>query len=444
MCCFFSSTAFTQTDKLRESRQSIKEHIAEHDFTGAAVAYIASDGQLSYILESARRKGGATIDKQTIFEIGSVTKIFTALALADFISSHKDITLDSKAEPLLPESYQLPEYQGQSVTLRHLVTHTSGLPKIPSNLPASSPNPYSTYGDSLFEAYLNNDSLSRAPGDGFQYSNSGMALVGRVLEHQLQQPFEQIIQKSITQPLQMKDTFVQVTDKDSSRLAKGYRGNGRANYWNFDVFAGAGALHSTIADMAIFLKAQMQNKSTEINSLANRTQQPLSDIQNKESRLDKVGMGWLYSTRKDTIIWHNGQTGGFRSFIGMNIENNTGVVMLVNSTAPISDIALHLLDSNFKLKKVQQSVSIPSSLLQKYTGEYRVTNRISYFVSLHKNQLYFRVSGQQKIPFFPKSKTRFYYKTVPAEIEFSADSAGAVQDVTLFQNGREIKAKKVD
>ncbi|WP_170245555.1 serine hydrolase [Fodinibius salinus] len=440
---FLSTVALAQTDKLEKVRQSVGQHIAENEFIGAAIAYIDSSGQASFILDGTQKKGGQAVDKKTIFELGSITKVFTALAVADFLGRDKEVRLDSKAEPLLPEGYQLPEYKGKGITLQHLVTHTSALPQIPDNLPVSSANPYASYGDSLFQSYLVDTELSRAPGSQFQYSNSGMALAGRILEHQSDQSFEQIIKNKIVGPLQMQDTFVQISPEDSARFAQGHLGSEPAEYWNFNVFAPAGALRSTIVDMATFLSAQMSNTETTLSSAIKRSQQPLHDIQNKGPRLDKVGMGWIYETRKDTIMWHNGQTGGFRSFMGINTETNSGVVVLINGTAPIADIALYLLDADFELKEVQKNISLPVETLKKYVGEYKVTNQISYFVTLQDKQLYFRVSGQQKIPFYPKSKKRFYCKLIPAEIEFSVDSTGTVKRVTLFQNGREFKAQKL-
>jgi CubicO group peptidase (beta-lactamase class C family) len=362
--------------------------------------------------------------------------------VADVVKEH-GISLDRPAEELLPSDWDLPAFSGDPITLRHLLTHTSGLPKSPTNLSKSSSDPYKSYADSDFRSYLKSVQLKEKPGKSFRYSNSGMGLVGIILEEQLEKSYNKIIRDRILEPLNMHSTGIDITKKDSCRLANGYIGNTEAAHWHFKALSGAGALRSTTRDMANFLQAHLGNRDSDLNSSMNMTQRVHFTTKNRENRISQVGLGWLFSAKHDRIAWHNGATGGFRSFVGLNKEKGSAVVILSNTTHPVTDLGFYLLDDSYSIKKVKKQISLSKKELSQFTGEYKVTDNISYYVTLQDNQLYFRVSGQKKIPFYPESNKRFFCKIIPAEISFSKGKNGIVDKVTLHQNGRKISAAKV-
>lgn len=433
-----------QPAEFQKVEQSIENHIEAGDMVGISVAYIAPDGSVSYLNKGKLAKGSDEgVNRNTIFEIGSATKVVTALALADLMNE-KGIAPDEPAENYLPAGFDLPEYDGQPITISHLLTHTSGLPKIPNNLPKKNPDPYALYSNSDFQKYLKNLDLQRKPGSEFQYSNSGTGLAGLILEEQLDTSYAAAVNKRIASPLQMESTTVKISDADSIRFAEGYRGNNRAAYWHFDALAGAGALQSTPSDMITFLKAQMGIIESDLNPVMDKTQEAHFDIGSENKMRAKAGMGWLFSTQHDSILWHDGGTGGFTSIIGINKEKGSGVVILNNTTHPVHDLGFHLLDGNHSIEEVEETVALSKDQLSQYTGEYKVNNNISYYVTVEGGQLYFQVTGQNKIPFYPKSETRFFCKQIPAEIEFTRREGGTVEKVTLFQSGQEIEAQKRD
>jgi len=433
---------FAQPD-FKEIESHLSERVAAGEAVGIHLAYIAPNGDVSHLSKGQLAKGSKQeVDRNTIFEIGSITKVFTTLALADLLQK-TGINLDDRAEPLLPEGLELPTYEEKAITVQNLVTHRSGLPRIPDNLDTRNPNPYAHYTDSMLTSFLSHYELKKKPGSEFAYSNLGMALVGLILEEQTGQSFEEIAEQRITNPLGMSSTSITIADNDSSRFAKGYNGETNVSYWDFDNFAAAGALRSTGADMVRFLKAQMGNRDTKLYPQMKQTQAILARASNENQDVSHIGMGWLYSTQNDTIVWHNGGTAGFSSFMGFNKQKGSGVIVLSNTANNVNDLGFHLLDTDYPLKDIRKTISLTEQDLVKYVGEYEVTDNTSYFVSHEGNQLYFRVSGQQKVPFYPESETRFFCKVIPAEIVFDEGKNGRMETVTLYQNGQQIKAQRV-
>lgn len=435
--------AIAQTSSLNEVKSVILQHIKAHDFAGIEVGYIAPSGSVSFISDGVLNlKTGKPVTKNSIFEIGSITKVFTSLALEEVLEK-KGISLNMSAEKLLPSGYKLPEYNGGKITVRQLVTHTSGLPRMPSNFLLGLSNPYAHYTTKDLKTFLDSYKLTYPPGTKFQYSNLGMALAGLILENETGESYGRSIKEYVTKPLLMNSTIINITADDSARFATGYRSGRRVSHWDLNIFDGAGGLRSTCADLVRFLKTEMGLYKSKLYPAMKKTQLPLYNIKDHGKQLDGIGMGWLYSTLQDTIIWHDGETGGFISFLGFNVQNGSGVVVLSNSVFPVSDLAFHLLDASYPLNKVQMSIPITAKQLARYTGEYKVTNTISYYVTRQGKQLFFRVSGQEKIPFYPKSKTLFFCKIIPVEIKFSIGKNGSAQKVTLFQNGHTIVAYKI-
>lgn len=439
----FTYGAFAQTSSLSQVKSIISQHIKAHDFIGIEVGYIAPNGDVSFISDGVlNSKTGKPVNKNSIFEIGSISKVFTSLALAEILEK-KGIDLNTSAEKLLPAGYKLPEYKGEKITVRQLVTHTSGLPRMPSNFPSGLSNPYARYTAKELKSFLSSYKLTRAPGTKFQYSNLGMALAGLILENETGESYGRSIKELITNPLHMNSTMINIPRDDSARFATAYRYGSEVSHWDLNIFDGAGGLRSSCADLVRFLKAEMGLYKSKLYPSMKKTQVSLYNIKNHGKQLDGIGMSWLYSTSRDTVIWHDGETGGFISFLGFNAQNGSGVVVLSNSVFPVSDLAFHLLDAGYPLNKVQKSIPITAKQLSRYTGEYKVTDTISYYVTRQGNQLFFRVTGQEKIPFYPQSKAVFFCKIIPVQIKFSVGEDSSAQKVTLFQNGRTIVAYKV-
>ena len=289
--------------------------------------------------------------------------------------------------------------------------------------------------------FLNEYELSEAPGSNHAYSNLELGLLGHILELQSGKSYDKLLKQYIAIPLGMNDTFIKVPASKKKRFADPYNYGVRAKHWDFPVLTGAGGIRSTAEDMATYVKAQLGLQESNLASAIEKTHQMQFD--SGSGLTDAVGLSWFISTKEDTIVWHNGATGGFHSFTGFNKEERTAVVVLSNGKESIDDIGFHLLDNRHPLKEMQDMSAVDSTKLDSYTGTYQNSSGIKYYVSRKGNQLTVQITGQSVNPVFPKSENRFFYKIVDAEIEFTNKEAGEFQKLTLYQGGLEIKADRL-
>lgn len=245
----------------------------------------------------------------------------------------------------------MPKRGGRQMTLQDLVTHTSGLPRLPSNLKPRRPaNPYADYSvDQLYE-FLSTYQLTRDIGSEYEYSNVGGGLLGHCLALRAGMEYEALVRARICEPLGMNSTCITLSLEMKARCATGHNvALESVPMWDFPSLAGAGALRSTADDLLIFLAANLAYTSSSL-SQAMATQLRVRRPTHFPA-LD-VAFGWHVLKRNGhELINHDGGTGGFRLFVGFDQENGTGIVALSNvATSPgVSDIGLHLLDSSIPL-----------------------------------------------------------------------------------------------
>jgi CubicO group peptidase (beta-lactamase class C family) len=297
----------------------------------------------------------------TLFEIGSITKTFTALALEREIDQGL-VRLDQPVRELLPSGFELPE-AAQAVTLRHLTTHTSGFPRLPFNpgimvggnirMLLFGGDPYASYTEAALKEDLRQVKLASPPGTKSDYSNFGMTVLGYLLAAKAGTNYEQLIKREVCHSLGMDDTTVTLDAAQAPRLAQGYRAvlrlgpfvlALRSSPWleKSSNLGGAGALRSSGADMLTYLKANMHPEGQALEHALHETHRELF----RENEHLAMGMNWLRSrnsTLKQVIVWHNGGTGGFRSFLGFTEDGRVGVMILSNTAESVDDLALTLL-----------------------------------------------------------------------------------------------------
>lgn len=282
---------------------------------------------------------GIVPDSNTIYEIGSITKVFTSIILADLVEK-KIINYNDPISKFLPDSIPRLKYKNKEIKLIDLATHTSGLPAIPENLEETmkdSLNPYANYTLRDLYSYLKNVKLERTPGKQYEYSNLGMGLLGEILINQLQMTFEEATKKIILNKLDMQNTTIHLTEKQKSLFAKGYNEKGDPTpYWDLLTLQGAGALRSNAADMIKFLEANIEHDETGLTEVINKAQ---------IKRTKETALGWhLLSINNNKIYLHNGGTYGFSSFIGFNLEKKIGVVLLANSGNSVDEMGILILE----------------------------------------------------------------------------------------------------
>ena len=284
---------------------------------------------------------GITPTARTLFEIGSVTKTFTGLLLADAIEQGA-AQPDDPTQAFLPDTLNVPTHASGPVTLEHLTTHRSGLPRLPSNLQASAlanpQDPYANYSARDLHAFLDGYALSRAPGAAYAYSNLGAGLLGHLLARAADTSFAALVQARIARPLGLADTRVHLTAEQRARFAQGYDGAGRSTPpWHLPALGGAGALRSTASDMLTYAHVHLTaSDRTALGRALQRAMTPIAEADLGVERFagTRIGYGWHVTPRSDaTVTWHNGGTGGFSSFVGFSPEAGVGVVILANAGA---------------------------------------------------------------------------------------------------------------
>jgi CubicO group peptidase (beta-lactamase class C family) len=339
-------------------RDIVQPAMSRH--VGLAVATIINDkrdisgfGRIDLSSEQAP-------DGDTVFEIGSVSKVFTGILLAEMIE-RGHWTLDTSLKPLLPEIRNESDARVDGITVSHLATHTSGLPRMPARSLSISrmwrfiiaADSYHDYTDDDILAIISEKRLRRAPGERHAYSNVGFGALGLALSRQAAADYHQMVETAVALPLGLKDTGVAIDQAQRSRLATGYRLYHHvgpfylaqlAEPWEFpNSMAAAGGLRSTANDMSIFLAANMGRGDSAVTPILRRSHEILFDEGDT-----RIGMGWRHSIlpkSQRTYIWHNGGTGGFSSFLGFTDDRVIGVVILGNSTRKVDDIGLEILET---------------------------------------------------------------------------------------------------
>lgn len=430
-----------------ELKTILRERIdTAHAGVGIVVGIIDEQGVRIVSHGTLSRTDSTPVDGDTIFEIGSVTKVFTTELLADMVVKG-EVKLDDPVAKYLPASVKIPERNGRQITLLDLAAQQSGLPRLPDNLaPADGTNPYADYTVEQMYRFLSGHTLTRDIGAKYEYSNLGMGLLGHVLTLKAGKSYEALVIERICTPLGMKDTSIVLSTEAKKKLATGHSKMGQpASNWDLPTLAGAGALRSSVNDMLKFVSANLK-----LDNASLKTAFELAHTARRDAGSGtKIGLGWHITTRYGSeIIWHNGGTGGYRSFIGFDKKSQRGVVVLTNSENDSDDIGLHLLQPKYALAKpaaikVRQAVPVKAELLTKYVGLYQLNPTFFFSIRREKDHLQVQLTGQSYLNLFPESETKFFCEVVDAQISFQTDATGKTKSLTLHQNGANQVAKKI-
>ena len=383
-------------------------------------------------------------DGDTIYEIGSASKVLTGLLLADAVVQGR-VKLDQPAVELLPAGVKMPNGIGRAITLQDLSTHMSGLPTLPDNFkPANPLNPYADYTVDDLYSFLNGYKQTRSPGEKSEYSNLGMGLLGHLLALQAHSTYDQLLNDRIATPLKMASTRIKLDEHLQAKLAPGHLDGGRPTVnWDLPVLAGAGAIRSTANDMLRFADANLsppKGKLGEAIELAwTIHQQPLP------TGGPTMGLSWHVTP--DGTHWHNGQTGGYHSMILINRKYKTAVVLLTNSAnlevdRLATDIIKMVSGTKVEPRQFEKTIKVPVEVLQKYVGSFELAPGVEFTVTAEGDKLMVSLTGQQPLQIFPRSETLWFYKFIDATITFSRDKSGECNSLELFQNGKKLTAKR--
>ena len=309
---------------------------------GIVAGTIDVDGKKAIAAYGNAGPDSLPLDADSVFEIGSITKVFTAILLAD-MAERGEVALDDPIAKYLPSTMRVPERSGRKITLLDLSTQTSGLPRLPDNLkPADPRNPYADYTVERMYEFLSRHELRRDPGAQFEYSNLGVGLLGHVLALRAGKSYERLVTERILDPLDMDRTAIALTPWMTTHLVKGHNTAGAVVLnWDVGVLAGAGALRSTMNDMLRFARANLQSRG-RLQQVMQRTHA----VRAPAGRDDmSIGMNWLLRrvSPEQEVVWHNGGTGGYRTWLGFDKQKGLAAVVLTNSAHGADDLGFELL-----------------------------------------------------------------------------------------------------
>ena len=407
---------------------------------GIAVAII-ENGQVSFInVGVANKETAQEIDQSTLFEIGSVSKVMTSTALATFVDEGT-LKLSEPVQNYLPKSVKLPMKNDKAITFESLASHRSGLPRLPSNMQFSNPlNPYVDYTTEMMYEFLNQYTLPREVGESPEYSNLAVGLLGHTLAKIDDMNYEQMLMQRVLKPLKMKDTFVDVPKSALTRRSKGHNGNlETTDYWQLPAMAGAGAIVSDATDMALYVKANMQQN--ELAAAIKLAHQPTAEFGNS---LTKVGLGWIIQGTADGDVYmHNGQTGGFASFIGFNPTSHKGIVILSNTSILMDEVGYSYLTDSLASLKLTTPVKVAEVELAKLIGRYELVPGFILSITHDGDKLFVQGTGQPRLPLTANSINEFVNNAVKARIQFELDANGIATSLTMYQGGQTLPGKKL-
>jgi CubicO group peptidase (beta-lactamase class C family) len=425
----------------------IKQRVDEKRSAGIVIGVLEPDGRTRIVAFGDPGPGQPPLDGNTVFEIGSISKVFTATVLAQLVREGK-VTLDDPVQKYLPATVRVPARNGKQITLGTLSQQNSGLPRMPTNFRPSNPaNPYADYTVPQMYEFISGYQLPRDPGEQFEYSNLGVGLLGHVLSLVTGESYEEMERKRVWAPLGMTRTAITFTPWMKEHLALGHddKGNVVSN-WDLDALAGAGAIRSTALDMLKFAAANVhpeRGKLQEAMAFAQKERVPVGPNA-------AIGLNWLsLHVGTDTIVWHNGGTGGYRSYLGLLPSRRSAVVVLTNSGgAGADDIGMHLLNPLLPLApkpappKVRTAIDLPADVLARYVGVYPLAPNLSLEITLSDGALYVRPTGQSILRLWPETETDFFLKEIDAQITFVRDAQGVVTGLVLHQGGQDARAPK--
>jgi CubicO group peptidase (beta-lactamase class C family) len=293
-------------------------------------------GVVSHGVQRIFSYGTATPD--SVFEIGSVSKTFTALLLAQMVEQGK-VRLDEPVRELLPAGTVAKPASGAEITLLDLSDQHSALPRMPDNFhPADPANPYADYDAKLLYAYIAKHGVAHPDDAPFVYSNLGVGLLGQALADRAGMSYADLLHKEITEPLGMRDTGVALTPEMKARFIAGYDGEHHpAHAWDLDALAGAGGIRSTAADMLTFLEAQLHPDALPQGALASSGKTLPAAIADCHVIHAEIGPGmhialnWFHEDETGNY-WHNGATGGYSSYAMFNPGKDFAVIVLSNTS----------------------------------------------------------------------------------------------------------------
>jgi CubicO group peptidase (beta-lactamase class C family) len=363
------------------------------------------------------------VNPDSQFEIGSISKVFTATLFAESRRLGKVELDDPVGLPFAPSR----------ITYRQLVTHTSGLPDHQNDFAHGDPfNPYGVESMDRLVATFDSQSLN-AHESPWSYSNLGIAVLGQALAKIWNTSYEEVLLSRILEPLQLKSTTTSWRKADPARLAPGHTNEGRQINWDFVSYTPAGGIVSSARDLAHFVQASLGLVRSPLAADLLETTKPLKPVGDWGNR---IGMVWNIGRWEErTIVSHSGATGGYRSFVAFDPAAKRGIIVLANSSVEVTDLGEALLMNKLKALPLWRNVvSLDEDSIAEYVGRYEFSSTEILTITAQNHKISAQVTGNLSLPLFASAKDKLFAKSVNVLISFQREVNGKVTGLIWRQN----------
>lgn len=351
MAFFIAASTFTFGQIPIDSIKSIiQQEVANKRCKSIIVGIVTAQGRQIVAEGRISDANPALPDGNTIYEIGSITKVFTSLLLAD-MSLKQQLKLNDPISKFLPKTVKTPSRNGKEISLLSLATHRSGMPRFPHNVdPKNLDNPFADYTVQQMYEYLSDFEPDYDIDTRWRYSNTGYGLLGNILTSVKGINYETLVKQEICEPLNMNSTVISLTAELKRNTAIGHTEYGKPTvFTDLPSLEGAGALRSNVNDLLTFAAANLGFVNTDLFPAMELTH----ILQAKKDGNDTyTTMGWTLSNDGGKYhLFKDGGTAGYRTFLGIDKINKIGVVVLSNSNNSVTDIGWHILDSTRRVER---------------------------------------------------------------------------------------------
>lgn len=422
----------------REAVSAQIQPMIDAELATAIVVGIYDAGKLE-IYGFGRGPDGKPPTGRTIFELGAVTKVYTTLLLADSVQ-RREVDLDTPVSELMPPGVTVPTGNKSVITLKHLALHSSGLPPLPPSInDPRSKDPLRTFTDDVLYADLVRTRLDSAPGTNIQISEYGSGLLGVALGRKANTTYQELVESRIIKALGLTDTFFAVPPEAAPRRVQGTNQElAPVTPWSWGALAGAGALLSSARDQLTLIDAELDaaaGSKVPLRPAMRFTQEP-----QLEGAGANIGLGWQID--RDGRHWHNGTTNGFHAFVGFDIKQRRGLVVLASSASPIVDQVVHRLYKILGGEQVAvRSMPTPAQLVT-YAGTYNFSGSQLKMIADGK-RIYVEGPGEPRIRMLPLSDREFWIASQQVLVVFEEDG-GKVTRAVFVVGDKKMAAPRIE
>ncbi len=414
----------------------------QEDGIGIVVGVTGPQGRRVVSYGHLNQGDARPLNGDTVFEIGSVGKVFTALLLAD-MAQKGEVALADPVAKYLPANVKLPERNGRQITLVDLVTHTSGLPFMPDDVPVVDESAAIKYGPQQLYQFLARYELPRDPGAEWDYSNIDYWLLGQALASRAGTDFQSLLRARVIAPLNLQSTDfpLPLSPQLKSRLAVGHNAvlQPAPDFYATSIYAAlgpeAGGLVSSVNDLLTLLSVAMGYQHSPLTS-------SMASMLNTRRPIDgsEQALGWVVTGKgEDELVTHEGSTWGYASYIAWEPGTRVGVVVLSNQLTAVADIGNHLLKPSTPLEPPtvtrHTEINLESKILDACAGHYDAKEEGVFLIVRERDFLTIQMPVGWGLPKFrlrPESSRDFFVAELPIRVAFQTDTNGQVNGILVY------------